>query len=142
MREIRYEFQRLGGYQTKDNTDFGDEKILKLIVEPHEFSLKLGDDTLRSSSCRGYVILASSNGEVNFQDLDGNELVWIPERDQSYRSVRLLWQEGRLLLQFGSYQTVDLYPHCDGESDRWETRWVSGRELSLDPETDSVTLVL
>ena len=70
MREITYKFDTSGTYLTNDTPTFDADSHLKLIVEPHNFKFELSGEVLRSSSCKGYTIIASNNGEVCFYDND------------------------------------------------------------------------
>ena len=131
MREIVYEFHRLGGYHTADSTRFGDDTQLKIVVKPHDFSLSLGGDTLRKSTCAGYEIQVSNKGGAAFYDDAQTLLASVPEQERSFRAVILCWQQDTLTLQFGETVTVDNYPNCDGESDRWSEQWVSRYEITF-----------
>lgn len=131
MREIVYEFNTLGAYETKDSTVFGEDNELKIIVKPHNFSLKVGDEVLRESSESGYSIIVSSLGEAVLYDEDGKEIAKAAPGDTQYCEVRLFWNSGVFSLQFGRVETVDNYPNCDGEYDRWSEQWVKGREVSF-----------
>ena len=47
-------------------------------------------------------------------------------------NIKLLdWKQSEISVQFGSEQTIDNYPHCDGEHDRWSTKWVAEHEVKL-----------
>ena len=131
MREIVYQFNSRGTYETADSTLFGGEDQLRLVATPHAFSLAIGNEVLRDTSFGGCAVTVSRDGEVIFCDTDGNELGRAEKGDCTYQHARLAWKQDRLSVLFGCYETVDHYPDCDGEHDRWSTRWVTEREGTL-----------
>lgn len=131
MKEIVYTFDRRGCYLPDRKAIFAEETHLRLVVKPHTFEMKLSDEVIRSSSCPGYVIEASRAGEVRFFDEDGTLLASVPESPKEYAQIELSWQQDVLSLQFGCTETVDNYPNCDGESDRWSTEWITQRTVTL-----------
>ncbi len=139
MREIIYEFNTLGSYQTSGDTAFGQETHLKITVEPHDFSIAVGGEILRKSACKGYEIEVSSKGEAVFWDREGKELCRVQEQGQEYKEVRLLWKRGSVSLQFGKVEWIDNYPNCDGEHDRWDQRWRTEYEVTLNEETNTLS---
>ncbi len=139
MREIVYGFNTLGGYQASGDTAFGQDGPLKIMVEPHDFSIAVGGEVLRKSSCKGYEIRVSPKGEVIFRDREGKELCRVEEQDREYKEVRLLWKQGFVSLQFGKVEWIDNYPNCDGEHDRWDQRWRTEYEVTLDEGTNTLT---
>ncbi len=139
MREILYRFNTLGTYQTQDSTSFGTDSRVKLILEPHNFSIAIGGEVLRASSCKGYNIDVSHKAGIVFRDMDGNELCRTEDRDRSYREFLLAWKQGSISIQFGATEVIDHYPNCDGEYDRWSERWCGRYEVTLDEETNTIT---
>ena len=131
MKEIRYTYNTLGTYVTEGDTRFGEDTHLTLVVEPHDFSLKLGGETLRATSCEGYRIVVSCHGETAFCAYDGTPIATTPATDGTYDGVRLCWTPAALTVEFGHTEEVDNYPNCDGESDRWSTRWVTEHTATL-----------
>lgn len=131
MKEIRYTYDTLGTYVTAEKTAFGGETHLTLVVEPHDFSLELGGETLRATSCEGYRITVSCHGEAAFCAYDGTPIATTPATDGSYRAVRLNWTPTALSVEFGHVEEVDNYPNCDGEHDRWSTCWVAEHVATL-----------
>ena len=139
MREIIYQFNTLGSYETQENTVFGKETYLKLIVEPHDFSIAVGGEVLRKSSCKGYQIEVSRKAAIVCRDMEGTEIFREEEQERDYREVRLRWKGGFISLQFGEVEYIDNYPNCDGEHDRWDERWQTKYEVTLDEGTNTVT---
>ncbi len=131
MREILYTFANRGAYVTGQDTAFGEDTHLKLTVEPHDFSLSLGGETLRQSSFRGGSVIVSDTGEAVFYDAEGRKIARAEGGADSYKKVILIWKQDTLSLEFGCVVTVDNYPNCDGESDRWSEEWVAQRRITL-----------
>lgn len=138
MREIVYEFAERGMYVTEQNTAFLDDKELKIIVKPHSFSLSVGGDNLRKSSCEGCEIIVSKEGEVSFLDNSGKAIASVSKSDNEFSEVRLDWKQNYLTVLFGKEQTVDNYPNCDGESDRYSVKWVTDRAVTLNQLDNTV----
>ena len=138
MRKILYKFHNSGMYATEDDTVFGSSDTLVLTVEPHEFSIAVGGEVLRSSCCGGYEIEATREGKTAFSAADGTPLARTEKGEGSYQQVRLVWNPAYLQVQFGQIQTVDYYPHCDGEYDRWGKEWVSQRTVTLNLTDNSL----
>ncbi|MBR3844895.1 MAG: hypothetical protein IKM39_05245 [Clostridia bacterium] len=131
MREILYTFNQRGLYETRDNTAFGDDRQVKIIVEPHEYSLTVGHDVLRRTSCGGYTVIASREGETVFYN-DQNEIIGRADKGETcYKNVILEWKQDTLTIQFGQVDEVDYYPNCDGEHDRWGQEWITKRQVTL-----------
>lgn len=135
MKTITYTFSARGDYQPDAPAVFGEQTHLKLIVTPHDFELKLSGDVLRKSSCDGYQIVVSRQGEACFYDAGGELIARAAPTDAQYPQVVLTWAQHALKLSFGQWVTVDYYPNCDGESDRWGSKWESQKEVSLDLKT-------
>ncbi len=131
MREILYKFANRGAYVTEQDTAFGEDLQLKLTVEPHDFSLAVGGEVLRSSSFAGCSVIVSNAGEAVFYDAAEREIARAEAGADSYKKVILHWQQDALSLEFGHVETVDNYPNCDGESDRWSTEWIVQRTVIL-----------
>ncbi len=139
MKEIVYRFNTLGAYEAEEPAAFGEEALLNLIVEPHDFSIAVGREVLRQSSCKGYQIEVSRKGAIVLRNAEGTEICRKEGQDRDYREVRLLWKQGFLSLQFGQVEYIDNYPNCDGEHDRWDERWRTEYEVTLDEGTNTLT---
>ena len=138
MKEIIYRFHSRGTYEASDSTSFADETHYKLVAEPHDFSLAIGGEVLRKTSFEGCEVTVSREGGVVFCTLGGKELGRADACGQAFAQVRLEWKPGTVTVLFGSVETVDYYPNCDGEHDRWGTEWVTRRSVTLDWEKGSV----
>lgn len=141
MKEIVFTFDNRGGYVPNAPIAFETETALRLIVKPHEFELKLSGEVLRRSSCSGYILDVSQNGAVRVYDYENNLLAAAEATSADYAQVTFSWSETCLSLSFGRVETVDYYPNCDGEHDRWGTEWVSQYDLRFDPATNTIEKV-
>ena len=138
MKEIVYKYSTLGAYTTEDDSAFGQESHMKIVVEPHDFSLAVGGETLRNTSCSGYAAIVSRTGEAVFYDTE-NKVIGRADADQGdYKKAILVWTPDALSIRFGYIDTVDYYPNCDGEHDRWGTEWVTERSVTLNLTDNSV----
>lgn len=138
MKEIVFTFDNRGGYVPNTPIAFETETALRLIVKPHEFELKLSGEVLRRSSCSGYILDVTRNGAVSVCDYEHTPLAATAATGADYAQIKFTWSETGLSLGFGRVETVDYYPNCDGEHDRWETEWVSQYEVRFDPATKQV----
>ena len=132
MREILYKFDARGVYLTADDTVFGDDSELKLIAEPHDFSLTLGGDALRQTAFDGCTVVVSCEGAAVFYGSDGNEIARVDKGDGCFKEARLSWESGRVSVEFGQIHYIDNYPNCDGEHDRWDEVRKVLRRVTLD----------
>lgn len=140
MREILYKYNNRGLYETEQSTSFAGENQLKLIVEPHDFSIAIGGEVLRNTSFDGCEAVVSNEGEAVFYDNKGNVIGKADKTDKCYREIRLIWEQGFITVQFGQTDEVDYYPNCDGEHDRWGTEWVSKRSVKLNLNNNSLEI--
>ncbi len=138
MRDILYKYNTSGMYTTEDNTAFAGDSHLKLIVEPHEFSIAIGKEVLRSSSFSGCVVVASCDGEVVFYDKENNIFARADKSEKNYEKVLLKWKQNLITIQFGHIEEVDYYPNCDGEHDRWGEEWITQRSVTLNLKDNSI----
>ena len=140
MKEIIYTFQNLGGYVPAEAVRFQEESCLRLIIEPHDFEMKISGEVIRSSNCKGYKIEVSRQGAVRFFDYADHLLAATEETEKTFPQVRFLWKQDWLQLQFGCVETVDNYPNCDGEYDRWSEEWVTQRLVVLNLKDNMVEI--
>ncbi|MBQ4067540.1 MAG: hypothetical protein IJD22_07850 [Clostridia bacterium] len=73
--------------------------------------------------------MVSAYGEVEFYDSEKNLLAKASitpdgEGRGRYTDVACKVDGDRIMIRFPEYEWIDNYPHCDGESDRWDTRVV------------------
>lgn len=141
MKEIVFTFDNRGGYLPNTPTAFEAETALRLIVKPHEFELKLSGEVLRQSSCSGYILDVTRSGAVCVYDYEHTLLATAEATAADYAQVTFTWSETCLSLSFGRMETVDYYPHCDGEHDRWGTEWITQYEVRFDPATNRIEIV-
>lgn len=132
MKEVVYTFDNRGCYLPDEKAVFETETHMRLIIKPHDFELKVSDEVLRKSCCDGYVIEVSRKGEVRFYDNDRNLLDAVDETQKEFAQVEFSWKQNQLCLNFGYMATVDYYPDCDGEYDRWGTEWISEYKIVYD----------
>lgn len=140
MREIRYQFHTLGAYQTEDDTSFAHDEQVKVIVEPHDFSIAIGKEVLRSSSCAGCTAVVSCEGEVVFYDTDDHVIGRADKDENRYEKFFLKWEQDLITIEFGCTVTVDYYPNCDGEYDRWGKEWQTQRKVTLNLKNKTVEI--
>lgn len=127
MKTYTYTFQRFGYFLSSgsDTGSFDQEDSVLLILEPVEYQLELSGDVLQKASCPGYQICISKKGGAQISDRQGATLAVFPETETCFRQFRLQWKEDTVQLLFGHTEQVDNYPNCDGESDRWTSRWIT-----------------
>lgn len=130
MKEVVYKYSNLGRYYTEDTTAFDEEREMKFLVEPHDFGISIGGETLRKSSFEGCVILLSDEGEVSFF-VNSREIGKAEKGEGRYEEAIFLWNKESIEVQFGMTATVDNYPNCDGEFDRYTTQWLARRTVTL-----------
>lgn len=140
MKEILYKYNNSGSYFTDGDTSFGDESIMKLIIEPHKFSITVGDEVLRSTSFDGCTILVYNNGKVCFYNKNDEILGKADGCDKLYKEINFVWKQDCIFVLFGQTETVDYYPNCDGEYDRYGTEWVTKRSVSLNLEDNNLKI--
>ncbi len=141
MKEFVYSFYRYGYFleNSKSNAAFDDEKTVKLIIKPTEYELKISDEVLKKASCKGYIIEITNKGAVRFCDVDNTLIAELNGADTEFKEFNFEWFEDKLRVCFGQTETVDNYPNCDGEYDRWSTTWVGGYEAVLYTENNTAT---
>ena len=132
MREVIYKFNSSGRYVTEGDTYFYDDSRIKIIIEPHDFSITISSEILRKSSCKGYVIELSNKGEVVFYDDKNNLIKSFCEQNQEFKQFDIDWGQDSITINFGETITVDYYPNCDGEYDRWGSEWNTQYSVTLD----------
>lgn len=140
MKEILYKYSTRGLYYTEDGAFFDGEDSAKITAEPHEFSIGIGEEVLRSTSFEGCTVFVTAKGGAEFYDAKGNLLGRAEEGAEEYKGVLFGWTPEELSLNFGQVEEVDYYPNCDGEFDRWGHEWVSYRSVFLNLSDRSVSI--
>lgn len=133
MKEFVYSFNGSNYYldTMKKSAAFGAEEKARLIIEPHDYELNLSGEVLRKSSCGGYKAEITDRGEVYLLDMENNPVAHYDETQKRYREFRVELKQEMLCISFGHTETVDNYPDCDGEYDRWSTRWTTDYEVKI-----------
>lgn len=133
MKEYIYSFK--GGNYYPDTADspavFGEEERVRLIIEPCEYEIKLSGEILNKFSCKGYKAEISDKGAVNLYDYGNKLIASFDETGEKYREFRFEMKDGAFVISFGHTETVDNYPNCDGEYDRWSTRWIAEHKIKF-----------
>lgn len=141
MREIICEYNNCSMYKTSGDSVFGNDKQLKIIIKPHKFSIAIGDEVLRDTSCDGYEIIVSNEGAAAFYDKESNLICEVEKSNASYKEVRIYFENNTVSLQFGFLDVIDHYPNCDGEYDRWDRRWIPERKVELNINDSSIKTI-
>lgn len=73
----------------------------------------------------GFAADIHCKGEVRIYTPQGKRLLTLPARPMDsgrgcYMDILLTTTEDGIRFQFPEYTWTDHYPHCDGESDRWD----------------------
>lgn len=119
----------------------GDGAVL-LVIRPHDYEFKLSGEVLNRSSGKGYRIEITPHAAVRVFDEKGAFLSEIGEGEKSYREFQIQKAEEKIEVLFGHTETVDHYPNCDGEFDRYSTRWILERGVEFDPEKNLLSFSL
>lgn len=133
MKTYTFTFQRYSYFLSSgsDKAVFGGDTQVLLALEPAEYELKLSGEVLKKVSCPGYKIHITDRGGAQFLDQQEKPLAVFPETEKTFREFKLSWSDEAVQVIFGHTEEVDNYPNCDGEHDRYSTRWVAERTVSL-----------
>lgn len=133
MKEYIFKFCRYSYFMQEDQTGavFGEDRQVRLILEPVEYELQMSGAVLNKVSCKGYIIDITNTGAVRFCDYAGALLAEKAAVDKEFKEFRLQWKDSAPAVSFGYQETVDNYPNCDGEYDRWSTRWAEEYNAAL-----------
>jgi len=82
-------------------------------------------------------------GEVSFYTEEGIALHTVEAKPMDsgrgcYMDVLITATDDTLIFQLPEYEWIDHYPHCDGESDRWDTRIIGIRDEIRYPYRNSI----
>lgn len=89
----------------------------------------------------GYSIQAEADGSVRVYGPQNGLLGAVGPCGGPYRQVSATLEPQTLKVWFLHRETVDHYPDCDGEYDRWSERLVEDRVIALDRESNTVTVL-
>lgn len=83
------------------------------------------------------VAVVSAKGKVDLFDLVDNlietkELPEVTVGKEVYDEVVCCVSNGKITLEFPTYEWIDNYPNCDGEHDRWDTKKVGSETVSFE----------
>ncbi|MBP3685434.1 MAG: hypothetical protein J6J21_00205 [Clostridia bacterium] len=134
MKEIKVTYDRRGVYLPNEPIAFDGETALEFVVEEHRFELKLSGEVLRKAICPGYRFVVGADGSVRASDAQGTLLAKTDGDGRSFSAVCISGGTGGFVFSFGQTVTVDHYPNCDGESDRYSTTFEGSREVVFSPE--------
>ena len=129
MKEIKVTYDRRGVYVPNTPILFGAEDVLELVVEEHAFELNLSGEVLREAACPGYRFAVGSDGSVCASDAREMLLAKTDGDGRSFSAVCISGGTGGFVFSFGQTVTVDHYPNCDGESDRYSTTFETQRKV-------------
>ena len=86
-------------------------------------------------------------GEIQFGKADDMRTtlasVTVPKQEggrEIYMDVTYSVENGQIVLKMPIYRWIDRYPHCDGESDRWDTETIGYHTVRYDLETQEITM--
>ena len=86
-------------------------------------------------------------GEIQFRRPDDMRTaiasVKVPKQEggrEIYMDVTCHVENGQIVLKMPIYHWIDHYPHCDGESDRWDTETFGYHTVRYNLETQEVTI--
>ena len=86
-------------------------------------------------------------GEIKFKDSDNprNVLaeITVPKQEggrEIYMDVTCLVENGCIVLKMPIYRWIDHYPHCDGESDRWDGEAIGYHTVRFNPATGEAVI--
>lgn len=92
----------------------------------------------------GITARIEASGNVEFLNDDRQLLATVsaPSCGDRYRDVSCKVEGDQILIRFPRYKWVDNYPHCDGESDRWDS-FVCGYQqpIAFSMTTHQVTIL-
>lgn len=89
------------------------------------------------------VIFIEAKGEISIEDIDGViiDTITVPKQEggrEHYEEVFLEVSDGEIRFKFPIYKWIDNYPHCDGESDRWDKVIIDYHEIKYEIKKENV----
>lgn len=88
-----------------------------------------------------YCIEVSKKGGVCVRDREGHEIARLEETNRSFGRVQLSYSQPILSISFQVWEEIDYYPHCDGEYDRYEHKWVAKYHVKFDENTKQLNVI-
>ena len=120
---------------------FNEEAKLCLVLKPGLiYRYRSSAGVLKEVICDGYRIEVSSNGQVCFHDYDGRLLACAEGTAGTFEAFCFNWADGLPSVELGAREEVDYYPNCDGEYDRWGSRWFCQRRVILNPLDNAIAV--
>ena len=85
------------------------------------------------------VAVISAEGQVEFYNMEDEllstrEIPSVESGDDMYCQV----EDSSIILEIPRYTTIDYYPHCDGEFDRWGRKLNGYKILTFDIATNTI----
>ena len=87
------------------------------------------------------------SGEIQFRSPDDVKTtiasVKVPKQEggrEIYMDVTCLVEDGCIVLKMPIYRWIDHYPHCDGESDRWDGEAIGYHTVRFNPATGEAVI--
>lgn len=133
MKELVNEFSCVNRCMYQMSDYFNDETHIRFVLTSRQ------SETESCCNTSGYIIETSSNGEVSFYNSEGMLLAKADETQQNYEEVLIEMDRGCISVRFRCYRTIDYYPHCDGEHDRWGQKWVTLYRVCMDFDTNKLS---
>ncbi|MBQ5591271.1 MAG: hypothetical protein IIU65_06290, partial [Clostridia bacterium] len=85
----------------------------------------------------GVIALISAKGKVEILDkndsvVETKILPAVTIGKEVYDEVACFVSNGKIILEFPTYEWIDNYPNCDGEHDRWDTKEIGRETISFE----------
>ncbi len=102
----------------------------------HEYELKRDGVVTILLEKENLVLEVCSQGDITLCDIDGKSIATKkvePQKypDRNFNSVLVKFFDSKVELNMLINKTVDNYPHCDGEYDRWSTIRIENIPVTL-----------
>ena len=111
------------------------------VLDKERFHLSCGfhDTTSFLFEAHGFSVVIHCNGTFTFSSADGHPLETrklkpMTDGRECYMDVLITTTDENVRFQLPEYSWIDHYPHCDGESDRWDAKIVGIRDEIVFPK--------
>ena len=140
MKEWKYTFVRYDYFldSMKKGASFDGEDAVCLLLLPYDYEMKLSDEVLNQSSCKGYRLKITNRGGVSISDWESKPLCEVSEGERTFSEFQIEKKGEILFVLFGHTETVDHYPNCDGEFDRYSTDWICDFKVAFDTKAEII----